>query len=217
VSVFLGHGDGSFAAASDFTTGGSTTGIAWGDCDRNGTPDLVAVEETEHTVSILRNGSYPVPVGVEALVATWTEGNVHLSWRLSEETRRAVAAIDVERAVTSSGPFECRTLQALAPDREMRFADADPLPGTNSWYRLVLRGTGGSVSLAGPVQMRVGIYDIRGREVWSARAAFAAPGEHVVRWDRRTAAGAPAARGIYFVRVQAGAAEAVQKLALLRR
>jgi len=73
-------------------------------------------------------------------------------------------------------------------------------------------------SLAGnrlPVQLV--IYDVRGRMVWSSAKSVRDAGEHTHTWDRRDRSGALASRGIYLVRLDAGAVRDCKKLALLER
>jgi hypothetical protein len=74
-------------------------------------------------------------------------------------------------------------------------------------YRVARAGT--------PVELAV--YDPRGRCLWSTGRAVHPAGEHVQRWDRRDRGGAVAPRGVYFLRLRAGAAELGRKLVLLHR
>lgn len=48
---------GSFAAKTDFATGDGTQGIAIGDLDEDGKPDIVATNSTDNTISVYRNTS----------------------------------------------------------------------------------------------------------------------------------------------------------------
>jgi hypothetical protein len=52
--------------------------------------------------------------------------------------------------------------------------------------------------------VRITILDLSGREVREVLSAPLAAGEHVIRWDGRSAAGRPVGAGVYFVTVQAG-------------
>ncbi len=71
VSVFRNtssSGSISFAPKVDFTTGGTPNGIAIGDIDGDGKPDLVVVNHTSNTVSVLRNTSSPGSISFDAKV-----------------------------------------------------------------------------------------------------------------------------------------------------
>lgn len=67
---------------------------------------------------------------------------------------------------------------------------------------------------AGAVQLRV--YDARGARVATLVQGVLQPGAHVARWNGRTDAGAAAASGVYFARLEAGGAAAHVKLLLLK-
>jgi len=80
----------------------------------------------------------------------------------------------------------------------------------------------------GPIQIRyglagsrmlvqLGVYDVRGRVVWRSERSVRDPGEYTQTWDRRDRSGAPASRGIYFVRLEAGGVSYSKKLSLLER
>ena len=53
VSILLGHGDGTFAAAVNYSTGNLPMAIATGDFNHDGIPDLAIVNQADNTVSIL--------------------------------------------------------------------------------------------------------------------------------------------------------------------
>ncbi len=53
VSVLLGKGDGRFPAHADFAAGNAPFGIAAGDFDRDGNPDLAVANRADNTVSVL--------------------------------------------------------------------------------------------------------------------------------------------------------------------
>jgi plastocyanin len=54
VSVLLGNGDGTFGTKTDFPVGANPAGVAVGDFDGDGKPDLAVSNVTDGTVSILR-------------------------------------------------------------------------------------------------------------------------------------------------------------------
>jgi hypothetical protein len=64
-------------------------------------------------------------------------------------------------------------------------------------------------------EVRLAIHDARGRLMWASGPSVQNPGQHTQTWDRRDAAGARAARGVYFVRLEAGGATASRKLLVL--
>jgi hypothetical protein len=55
VSVLLGRGDGTLAAAVQFAAGADPWGLAVGDFDGNGRPDIVVTNHGDGTISILKN------------------------------------------------------------------------------------------------------------------------------------------------------------------
>jgi len=69
---------------------------------------------------------------------------------------------------------------------------------------------GFTLSRGGPV--RVAIYDVQGRQVARLRDAWLPAGRHTVSWNGRLGDGAPAAGGIYFVRLESEAIDATLKL-----
>jgi hypothetical protein len=72
-----------------------------------------------------------------------------------------------------------------------------------------------SIARAG-TPVHLAIHDVRGRTVWSRVEAPSEARGFELRWDRRDAAGERVPRGVYFVRMQAGAVEQHRKLTLLR-
>jgi flagellar hook capping protein FlgD/beta-propeller uncharacterized protein DUF5122 len=67
------------------------------------------------------------------------------------------------------------------------------------------------------VPMHLDIYDVTGKKVWSLAETASGPGEHVVVWDGRNAAGIRVPRGVYLVRFQAERVSTAKKLVLLGR
>ena len=65
--------------------------------------------------------------------------------------------------------------------------------------------------------VRLAIYDVRGRVVWSSESRVREPGEHTQTWDRRTQSSALAPRGIYLVGLDAGEVKDSRKLTILYR
>jgi flagellar hook assembly protein FlgD len=60
------------------------------------------------------------------------------------------------------------------------------------------------------------IYDVAGRKVRTLVQAVGVAGRHEARWDGLDEGGAPAAPGLYFVRVQSRQDEETRKLVLTR-
>jgi hypothetical protein len=84
VSVLLGNGDGTFQAPQTFATDSSTVGVAVGDFNGDGIPDLVTVNRQHSDVSVLRgNGDgtfqapvrYPVGLNPEDVVVADLQGD----------------------------------------------------------------------------------------------------------------------------------------------
>ncbi len=71
-----------------------------------------------------------------------------------------------------------------------------------------------SVAGKGPVRLR--IYDALGKLVRTLVDGEMSPGDHSVSWTGRDEEGAPVPSGLYLVRLEAGARDAVRKLVLLR-
>ncbi len=70
------------------------------------------------------------------------------------------------------------------------------------------------VARAGPV--RLGIFDLRGRQVRALVSAILPAGRHEVRWDGRDAQGREAASGVYLCRLEADGVAPIEKLTLVR-
>ena len=72
-----------------------------------------------------------------------------------------------------------------------------------------------SLAVRGPV--RLGIWDIQGREVAVLVDGLTAAGVHEVRWDLRTRDGRRCPAGVYFVRSQATGRTLTRKVVVLGR
>lgn len=71
-------------------------------------------------------------------------------------------------------------------------------------------------SLAAGSHVEISVYDVRGRLVKTLAAGFYSAGRHAVDWDGTDMKGKPAASGIYFYRMSAGAFTDEKKLVLLK-
>jgi serine protease len=67
-----------------------------------------------------------------------------------------------------------------------------------------------------PGSVRVSVFDVRGALVRTVQDGVLDSGSHAALWDGRTAAGAPAPSGVYWMRVDAPDGFAVRKVAFLR-
>ncbi|UCE02241.1 MAG: VCBS repeat-containing protein [Candidatus Latescibacterota bacterium] len=83
-------------------------------------------------------GLGPTPVGVRELHAEHTERGVRLTWKLSHGVRRELAGVQVQRARRLADLFESITVAPLIPAVRMSFEDTSAMPGSSSWYRLLL-------------------------------------------------------------------------------
>jgi hypothetical protein len=68
-----------------------------------------------------------------------------------------------------------------------------------------------------PTPVRVEIFTPTGRLLRVLDRRTAGPGEHLLSWDRRSENGAPAARGVYLVRLSTDRGQVARKLVLLHR
>jgi flagellar hook assembly protein FlgD len=65
-------------------------------------------------------------------------------------------------------------------------------------------------------QVRLSIYDARGALVSTLESGMLPAGSHQAFWNGRDQANRPVAAGIYFVRFQAGAYSATEKMMFLK-
>ena len=72
-----------------------------------------------------------------------------------------------------------------------------------------------SLATAEPA-LRLGLYDVRGRQVWASVPAALVPGRYTRGWDRRDQHGARVPRGVYFLRLETTGTSPVCKLRLTR-
>jgi hypothetical protein len=68
----------------------------------------------------------------------------------------------------------------------------------------------------GPVEVSVGVHDVRGRLVRELRAGPQQMGPHEVVWDTNDASGQRVAAGVYYLRLRAGKAAHSSKVIVLR-
>lgn len=78
-----------------------------------------------------------------------------------------------------------------------------------------VRSTSIAFALPQAADVRLGVYDVRGRRVRELVATTVAPGRHTVDWTGADDDGRALANGIYFVRFDAGAYHAISRVVLL--
>jgi hypothetical protein len=88
------------------------------------------------------------------------------------------------------------------------FGGASPNPARSA--------TAFDLALAAPGPVRLVLFDVAGRAVRTIAESEFGAGAHRVTWDGRTDAGAPAAPGIYFARLDAAGTTQVRRLAVVR-
>ncbi|MEE9271615.1 MAG: right-handed parallel beta-helix repeat-containing protein [Candidatus Krumholzibacteria bacterium] len=71
-------------------------------------------------------------------------------------------------------------------------------------------------SVASPGQVKVGVYDVRGRMVTTLVREFKIPGEYTMDWDGRDSRGNQVGTGVYFVRLETGGQTASRKIVFLK-
>jgi hypothetical protein len=114
----------------------------------------------------------------------------------------------VSRA-TSAADFSIVT-SAGVEDGSVAFALEPVVPGLGQGPFHVRFGT----PAAGAVS--VSVYDATGRRVRSLARGTFGPGRHDLVWDGHDDAGAPAAPGVYFVRLLTSGHDATRRIAVLR-
>jgi hypothetical protein len=96
----------------------------------------------------------------------------------------------------------------LPEPESLRLGPARPNPSRGP-ARLVL-------ALAGPTELVVSVHDVAGRRVRELARGTLRGGSHVVTWDGRDHGGAPAAGGVYFVRLEAEGRVETRKVVMTR-
>jgi hypothetical protein len=108
-------------------------------------------------------------------------------------------------AESVAGPIAVR-VSGVAPNTTTLHAPCETLGGgpITVRYRIGAR-----------TDVRLAIYDVRGRRMRILDNGVREPGDWLVAWDRRAAGGAAVARGLYFVHLDAGSVRATRKLLLV--
>ncbi|MBM4129641.1 T9SS type A sorting domain-containing protein, partial [bacterium] len=94
-------------------------------------------------------------------------------------------------------------------------ADPEAVAITSIAPNPVQAGTTIRFRLQRPGSVRLSLYDVRGREVAQLIDADLSAGDHVCHWDARDAGGRRLSAGMYFARLQGGAAAHSRRFALV--
>lgn len=70
-------------------------------------------------------------------------------------------------------------------------------------------------ALSAADEVEIGLYDVSGRRIAALPAGWQDAGRHSVSWDALSG-GTHVAAGVYFVRVHAGAGQAIRRFAVVR-
>jgi serine protease len=114
--------------------------------------------------------------------------------------------IQLDRAVRNPVGAPSLNSRAFGGSLAARIESGNPARGS---ARIAFR-----LSRSGPARVRV--FDVRGALVRTLEDRVQGPGEHAVTWDGLGAGGAPAASGVYWLRVDTAEGTAVRKVAFLR-
>ncbi len=101
-------------------------------------------------------------------------------------------------------------LAGLIPYQPPPFALAQNFPNPFN------AGTVLTYSLSAPADVELAVYDAAGRRVALIERSSRGAGEHRRAWDGKDETGQRLSSGVYFLRLKAGAAEAVRKVVILR-
>jgi hypothetical protein len=153
VDVWLGNGDGTFGARIDYGTGRDPATVKVADFDRDAYPDLLVVNASSNSVTILRNTtpSIPTPVLVQSFDAGWVRGATELHWRVVPAERLALARL--ERAPFVTGPWTLVRGEPTIASGAATQRDPDATPLAAAFYRLVLDDAADASSVYGPIEL----------------------------------------------------------------
>jgi hypothetical protein len=126
----------------------------------------------------------------------------HDNWRTGYATFPVLTSVDPPPAEGPPAPPAAPRRSSLAQNRPNPFN-----PVTTIAY---------AVAGPGPQQVRIQIFDVRGRLVATPVSRVLDPGYYEFRWDGRARDGAEVSSGIYFTKAVIGSATFRRKMALLR-
>lgn len=134
-----------FEAKKDFTTGDTPWGLALGDIDGDGRPDIVAANyadlNNENTLSVLLNGALaPTLQATELNFSGTTTSQTTLAWTKGNGSKRAVFMAIADNGQPS--PVQGNTYTA-----NNTFGNGGQI-GSSGWY-CIYNGTGNSVLVSG--------------------------------------------------------------------
>ncbi len=223
---------------------GDVSSVVIADANGDGLPDLLYTDAVIGSVVVLHNVTPLTPVSVEDFAVERQASACDLVWRLAPAAMERLARVDVERSPAAAGPWATLAQLEPATGMHYRDAtvgaDGDlwyrlrlvgkdgsasasaPLGVRAAIVHAGLDAVGehadGSVdiafTLAQAQEAHLTAFDVRGRALWRWRRV-AAPGQHLVAWDRRDVAGGRAVRGAYFVRLETGGRQFVRKVILV--
>lgn len=192
--VFLGNGDGAFTPEPALDA--EPTALAIGDLDGDGIPDVAMLDGTVGLVALQLgrgDGTFRKKQIYGVAGNSLAMGDVNRDGRLDLVTTNSAA--NTVSVLLNTLP----SLAALPPSMPTAFRLLAPRPNP-SRARVQIE-----FQLPRSEAVDAQIFDVAGRRT---RTLFAGqvlgPGDHLVSWDGRDAAGGPAAPGLYLVRFRAG-------------
>jgi hypothetical protein len=208
--VFYGNGDGTFGARTDVAAGSYPNSIAIGDYNGDGRADLATANYGANTVSVLLanvqgslgpksdfgtgNGPYSIATGDFN-----GDGMIDLVTANGSANTVSVLFNNIQEAVS------------VEPERASMHLELSP-PHPNPFRSGVLLG----FALPTSAPVRLGIYDLEGRQVASLQDGILQAGRHQRSWDGMTAGGSASPTGVYLVRFSTPGFVRTMKVILVR-
>jgi hypothetical protein len=139
----------SFAAPISYTTGTGPQKIFVADLDLDGKPDIITINSTSNTFSVLRNTLLSsLPVILQSFTGSRNGTEVSLSWQTSEESN--TKSFEAEQS-TDGNQFSTIVTVAASGNsngiRQYNFVHHNPAKGIN-YYRLKMIDLDGSYSFS---------------------------------------------------------------------
>jgi len=141
----------------------------------------------------------PLDVTVRLTLEPGQTAGGQVSWASSEFSGTDGASLEITMA---HAPLP------LAGPASVALSAGRPNPFSSS--------TSFTLTLSQAAAVEIGVFDVGGRSVASIQKGSLAAGSHSFEWNGRTAGGAAAGSGIYFIRATAGAESATRRMVLLR-